>query len=218
MPTLGTGTAIPTGGITVGEDIYIEGGPRVFFQPYLNSVTNVECPESRAPDADGFFWGLSGTTNCPIFEIGCYEDISLIDTVTRNPVTCDSLGTVDEIQRRDSLELQFTLKSLLPFSQLARYMRGGPVTLNAAEETEKFGVGELANTLYHMYFVRIYDADAGDYISATFHRARFVEATPLEMPYAEAWNIAVVAKVFADRTKPLAQRFATYLRYDPSVL
>ena len=210
--TLGTGTSIPTGPITVGEDIYLEGGPRVFFQPYEN------CPEANEPDGDGFYWGLSGTDACPIYEIGCYEDISLIDTVTRNPVQCDALGTVDEIMRRDSLELQFTLKSMFPFAILAQVMRGGPVTTNATEESSKFGVGEVPDDLFHVFFSRVYDADVGDYLSFTGHRARFVDATPLEMPYANQWNIAVTMKLFADRTKPDAQRFGTFLRYDPSVL
>jgi hypothetical protein len=210
--TLGTGTAVPTGGITVGEDIYPEGGPRVFFQSYE------DCPEANEPDSDGFYWGLSGTTACPVYEVTCYEAISLVDTVTRNPVTCDALGTVDEIQRRDSMELQFTIKSLFPFSQLVSMLRGSGYTLNATEEAEKFGVGEVPNELFHVFFSRIYDSEAGDYYSFTGHRARFVEASPLNMPYADVHNIAVVMKLFADRTKPPGQYFGTFVRYDPSVL
>lgn len=210
---LSTGTATPTGTIIVGEDIYLEGGPQVWFQPDPDG-----CPLANAPDGDGFHWGLSGTDACPVYEIACYEDISLIDTVTRNPVTCDSLGTVDEIMRRDSLELQFTLKSLLPFSVLAQILRGGPVTVNATEETEKFGIGEIPDELFQIFFSRVYDTEAGDYLSFTGFRARFVEATPLEMPYANQWNIAVTMKLFADRTKPPAQRFGTFVRLDPSVL
>ena len=218
MPTLGTGTAIPTGPITVGEDVYVEGGPRLFYQPYYDP-DNVECAEANNPDVpDGIYWGLSGTTACPIFEITCYEDITLIDTVTRNPVTCDALGTVDEIQRRDSMELQFTVKSLFPLSQLVSMFRGSSYVLNAAEESEKFGVGEIPTELWHLFFSRIYDSEAGDYVSFTGHRAKFVEATPLGMPYANVWNIAVTFKLFADRTKPPGQYFGAFVRYDPSVL
>ena len=133
--TLGTGTAVPTGPITVGEDLFVVGGPRFFFQPYT------DCPEANEPDSDNFYWGLSGTPACPIYEMGCYEDISLIDEVTRNPVSCDSLGTVDEVQRRESMELQATVKAIFPLTQFALFMRGGTVTVNAAEESEKFGIG-----------------------------------------------------------------------------
>ena len=210
--TLGTGTATPTGPITVGEDIYVVGGPRFYFQPYMN------CPEANEPDSDGFYWGLSGTVACPIYEMGCYEDISLIDTVTRNPVTCDSLGTVDETQRRDSMELQATVKAIFPFTQFALFMRGGPVTVNATEESEKFGIGEIPDELFHIFFSRVYDPVAGDYVSFTGHRARIVEATPLAMHGDNVWDIAVTFKLFADRTKPAAQQFGTFVRYDPSVL
>jgi len=96
MPTLGTGFAVPTGPITVTEDLYLTGGPRVFFQPYYNAAGAV-CAERFAPDGGGFHWGLSGTSLCPIYEVGCYEDFQIVDTITRNPVSCDSLGTVDEI-------------------------------------------------------------------------------------------------------------------------
>lgn len=215
MPTLGSGTALPTGGITVGEDIYVEGGPRLFYQPYE------DCPEANdAPsgDSDGMYWGLSGTDDCPVYEMTCYEDISLIDEVTRNPVTCDALGTVDEIQRRESIELTFTLKSMFPLSQLENIFRGSDYVLNAGEESEKFGVGEVNSQFWHLFFSRVYDSEAGDYVSFTGHRAKFVEATPLGMPYGNVWNISVTFKLFADRSKPRGQRFGTFVRWDPSVL
>src|SRR3972149_4783045 len=217
MPTLGTGTAFPTGPIPVTEDLYITGGPRVFFQPYYNP-SGVECAEAYNPDSDSFYHGLSGTSLCPIYELGCYEDFQIIDTITRTPVSCDSLGTVDEIMRRDSMELQFTMKSLLPFNLLTQVLNGGVRTLNATEETEKFGMGEVPDRLFHVYLARVYDSILGDYISFTGHRARFVEASPLSMPFAEQWNISVVMKLFADRNKGATQLFGTWLRYDPSVL
>jgi len=217
MPTLGTGFAVPTGPITVTEDLYLTGGPRVFFQPYYNAAGAV-CAERFAPDGGGFHWGLSGTSLCPIYEVGCYEDFQIVDTITRNPVSCDSLGTVDEIMRRDSVELQFTMKSLLPFSLLAQVLSGGTPTLDATEEAEKFGMGEVPDRLFHVYLSRVYDSIVGDFVSFTGHRARFVEASPLAMPFAEQWNIAVVMKLFADRTKPSTQYFGTWIRYDPSVL
>lgn len=210
MP-LSTGTAEPTGTTIVGEDIYIEGGPSVWFQ-------DADAPLAENPDGDGFYWGLSGTDTYPIYEVACYEDFSLIDTVTGNPVQCDSLGVVDEIQRRESLELQFTLKSLLPFSVLAQMLRGGVVTENVVEGTEKFGLGEIPDREYHVFFSRVYDPTTGDYVSFTGHRAKFTEGSPLETPFANAWNIPITMKVFADRGKPTDQRFGTFLRLDPSVI
>ena len=210
MP-LATGTSEPTGTTIVGEDIYIEGGPNFWFQ-------DADAPLAHAPDSDSIHWGLSGTYTYPIYEIACYEDFSLIDTITRNPVQCDSLGVVDEIMRRESLEIQFTLKSLLPLSQLTLIMNGGTVVENTGEGTEKFGLGEIPDRLWHTFFSRVYDPATGDYLSFTGHRARFVEASPLETPFGEPWNIAVTMKLFADRTKPDSQRFGSFVRLDPSVI
>lgn len=215
--TLGTGTAVPTGGIEVGEDIYIDGGPRLFYQPYYDP-TAVECPEANAPDSDGFYWALSGTADCPICEIACYEDISLVDTVTGNPVNCDAIGQVDYIEKRESVDLTFTVKSLLPFEQFAHFLRGGDYTLNATEESEKFGMGEVSSIFWHMFFSRVYDPEAGDYVSFTGHKAKFIDGTPLGMPYGDAWNLSLTFRLFADRTKPRLQQFGTWVRWDPSVL
>ena len=208
MPPLSTGTAEPTGLTIDQEPIYIEGSPDVWFQ-------DAAAPLAKNPDAGGFYWGLSGTATYPTYEFGCIDDFSMVDDVTANPVTCSNLGEVDEMQRRNHIDLTFTLKSLLPFDILSRVLRGGAVTVDATEETEKFGLGEIRSQLYHFFFSRVYDVDAGDYLSATFPRCRFVEASPLETPYAEPWNIAVTVRAFADSTKPRAQRFGTFLRLDP---
>jgi len=209
MPPLLTGTSEPTGLTISSEQIYIEGAPDVWFQ-------DAAAPLANNPDAAGFYWGLSGTVSNPIYEFGCIDDFSMVDAVTSNPVTCSNLGEVDEMSRRDHVDLTFTLKSLLPFDILSRVLRGGAVTVDATEETEKFGLGEIRSQIYHFFFSRVYDVDTGDYISATFPRCRFIEASPLETPYAEPWNIAVTVRAFADSTKPRAQRFGTFLRLDPS--
>jgi len=210
MP-LGSGTITPTGQINVGEDIYLEGGPTVWFQ-------SADAPLANDPDSNDVYYGLSGTGTHPIYEIGCYDDFQFVDEVTTNAVQCQALGTVDELQRREHLMATFTLKSLLPFSILSRVMRGGAVITAALDGTEAFGLGEINSQKYHLYFARQYDPDTGDYVSITCHRAVFTNASPLSTPYADAWNIPVEMKVLADRSKPRDQRFATVLRLDPSVI
>ncbi len=206
--TLSTGTATPTGQIITGEGIYIEGGPEVYFQNYA-------APERFNPDANGFYWGLSGTSTNPIYQFECYDDFQFMDDVTNNPITCQNLGEVANLQRRNHVGVTFTLKSLLPFDILSRVLRGGSVTVDATDDTEAFGLGEINNPFFHVFFSRVYDVDTGDFISVTIHKARFVEASPLSTPYADAWNIPVTMHGFADTTKPRDQRFATVLRLDP---
>jgi hypothetical protein len=209
--TLSSGTATPTGQIIQGDGIYLEGGPEVWFQSY-------DAAERFTPDADGHYWGLSGTSTYPIYAIECYDDLQIMDDVTQNMVTCQNLGEVDEMQRRNHVALSFTLKSLLPFPNLMRILRGSTYVLNATDEAEGFGMGEINPSYYHVFFSRIYDIDIGDFVSLTIHKAKFSEASPISTPYAEPWNVPVQLKGFADITKPRGQRFATWKRYDPSKL
>lgn len=215
MPTLGTGTDTPIGPELGAEQIYIEGGPNIWIQDSEAPLLH----DAPTGDADGFYWGLSGSAAYPVMEIGCYDDLQIIDSRTGRAVTCAALGTVQQMQRRDALEVQFTLKSLLPFSILRHLVGGGPVTHNAGEETEKMGLGTLyPNQHYHMLLSRVYDEDVGDYVSITLHKVQFTEATPLAMPYGAEWTYGIRAMALADADLPVKQRFATMLRYDPSVL
>jgi hypothetical protein len=212
MPTLGSGTDTPVGTQQAAEDIYLEGGPNMWFQ-------DSDATELHAPDSDGFYWGLSGTASYPVMELGCYDDLQLIDTRTSTVVTCAALGNVAQMQRRDALELQFTLKSLLPLSILTHLIGGGAVTHDVAEETEKMGLGTLPqNDYYHVFAARVYDETVGDYVSMTFHKVQWIEATPLAMAYGAPWTYAIRGMVLADGNMPSDQRFASWIRWDPSVL
>jgi hypothetical protein len=212
MPTLGSGTATPVGPLHPSESIYLEGGPNLWIQ-------DSDAAEANNPDSDGYYWGVSGSATYPIIEIGCYDDISLVDTRTSTEVKCAAAGIVATMQRRDSLELDFTLKSLFPLEDLRHIIGGGTVVHNATEETEKMGVGNLPQQdYYHLFLSRVYDEDTGDYISMTFHKVQFTEASPLAMPYGDVWNYTIKALVLADTSKPVAQRFYTAVRWDPSVL
>lgn len=206
--SLSTGTATPSGTIITGEGIYIEGGPAIYFQDYT-------CAERFSPDGDGHYWGLSGTVACPVYQFACYDDFQIMDDVTNNPITCQNLGEVSNLQRRNHVGISFTLKDLLDFSILSRVLRGGAVTVNATDDTEGFGVGEIVSKDYHVFASRVYDQSTGDYISLTIHKARIISASPISTPYADAWNVPVEMHGFADTTKPADQRFATWKRLDP---
>jgi len=212
MPTLGTGTDIPLGPGVDGEDIYIEGGPTIWFQ-------DSEAPELHAADSDGYYWGLSGTATYPVYALGCYDDLTISDSRTSNPVTCAALGNVAHMQRRDALEIAFTLKALFPLETLRHMIGGGAVVHNAAEETSKMGIGALpTNQYFHVFMSRVYDEDTGDYVALTFHKVQFMDASPLTPAYGKEWTFGIKAMALADSAMPKAQRFATMLRYDPSVL
>jgi len=212
MPTLGTGTSIPVGPESPDEDIYLEGGPDIWYQ-------DSDAPEAHNPDSDGYYWGISGSAAYPLIPLGCYDDLQLVDTRTSTVVTCASLGNVAQMQRRDALEVQLTVKSLMPLANLTHLIGGGAVVHNAAEETEKMGIGALPqNDFYHVFMSRVYDETVGDYVSITLHKVQWIEATPLKMAYGEPWTYAIRGMALADSSMPAAQRFATWLRYDPSAL
>jgi len=199
----------PTGTITTQEDIFIEGGPEFWFGgvPKYN------------PDSDGFYWGITGTANTPAYKVGCYEDFRFRDNITMNDVSCDQIGVKQTIQKRNFVDVTFTLKSLLPFTVLTHLLKGGAVTQNATEGTEKFGLGEIDNTIFHMCFwSRIYNSD-GDCINWTGHRCQFVDAWELATPWGQPWTVSnIIMRCFADDAKPDAQQFGTMIRYDPSVI
>jgi hypothetical protein len=68
------------------------------------------------------------------------------------------------------------------------------------------------------HVVKGFESGAGDYLAITFHKVQFMDATPLAMPYGNVWTYVIKGMALADTTMPKEQRFATMLRYDPSVL
>lgn len=211
MGAIPTTAATPTGTLTASEDLRIQGAPYFYF--------STPGAYAQDPDEDGFYWGLTGTVASPVYALGCYENFGFGDDVTLNEVRCDTIGIAETIQRRDSLHVTFTLKSLLPFSILRHILRGGAVTTEADEGTEKFGIGEIDNTLfYKCYFSRVYDENTDDFVAVTGHRCQFVDAWEIATPWAEAWRVGVTMRLFADDDMPVAQRFATFIRLDPSAI
>jgi len=211
MGHIETQDATPTGTLVASEDLYIEGAPYLYFSDPGVYAAN--------PDEDGFYWGLTGTAESPVYAVGCYEDFRFGDDVTINAVRCDTIGDAALVQRRNFMYVSFTLKSMFPFSILTRILRGGARTLETDEGTEKFGFGEIDNTVfYRTYFSRVYDPDTGDFVSVTGHRCQFVDAWEIATPWAEAWRVGITMRFFADDDMPTAQRFATMVRLDPSQL
>lgn len=199
----------PSGTIKLPDDIFLEGGPDFWFGGVLK----------YSPDSDGFYWGVTGIPSNPARKIGCYTDFRFRDNVQVTEVRCDVQGVVSTIQKRNYLEAQFTLMSLLPLSQLRLMLHGGAVTVNSSEHTEKMGLGEIDNNTYFLsFFSKVYDQDAGDFVSVTGHRCQFVDVWEIAMNYGAPWTLGVRFRMYADSTKPAAQRFATVIRYDPSAL
>jgi len=209
--TLVTGT--PSGSITTSEDIYLEGAPTIYIQDYrANPLNN--------PDTDAFYWGLSGTTTYPVIEIGCVTDVSLGEDLTMNDVLCDNVGVKDTLQQRNYVEFSFTVQSFFPFDVLTEILKGGPVTENAGEHTQKFGIGKIDQSQFWMvYAPKVYDEDAPDYVMIHLHKAKFVDAWEIDMPFGSPWQATgILLRGFADTGKPSAQQFATILRSDASVI
>jgi len=207
MSEIPTTAATPTGTLTASEDLYIEGAPYFYFGG----------THAQSPDVDGFYWGLTGTAANPVYAVGCYEDFRFGDDVTVNAIRCDTIGDAGLVQKRNFMYVSFTLKSMLPFDILSRILRGGSVTQEVSEGTEKFGFGEIDNTIFYLcYFSRVYDDAADDFVAVTGHRCQFVDAWEIATPWAEAWRVGITMRLFADDDMPAAQRFATIIRLDPS--
>ena len=199
----------PTGTQTSSEDLFVEGGPEF----WIGGV-----PQNN-PDDDGFFWGITGTAALPVFLVGCYEGFVFRDNVTLNDIQCDTVGVKSTTQKRNYVDIQFTLKSLLPLEHLSRFMKGGGVTNNTTEGTSKFGLGEIDNQTYHMvFFSRVYNED-GDCFTFTGHRSQVVDAFELATVWGQPWTLTgFVVRCYADDSKPDGQLFGTIVRIDPSVI
>ena len=209
MTSLITGS--PIGNLDTQEDLYLEGAPTVFVQDY-NATPLFN------PDADGFYWNMSGTTAYPVLELGCLTAVSLTENIVMNDVLCDNVGVKATVQQRNFIELQLTLQSFFPLQNLRTVLKGGAVTETAP--TQKFGFGAINNAQFWMvYAPKVYDEDYGDYIWFHFHKCQYINAFTINMPFGSPWQVTgVTLRAFADTTKPAAQRFGMMGRADASVI
>lgn len=200
-------TGTPLGNITTQDEIYVEGAPNLYIQ-------QTEATPLNNPDGAGFYWGMSGTTAYPVFQIGCIQDVSLTEGVTMNAIRCDSVGDKGVIQRRDYVEFNFTILSLFDLATLRHMLNLSSVT--SAGGVEKVGIGQINNNRYYMaYAPRVYDPDTGDYLLFHLHRAQFVDAWTINMRGGEAWNVSgLKLRAFYDESKPASQNFGVIVRSD----
>lgn len=209
MPSLVTGT--PIGTTSSQEDLYLEGAPVIMIQDYNASLLN-------NPDANNYYWGLSGSATYPVKIIGCVEDVSLTEGLTMNDVRCDSEGVKDTVQRRDYVDFVFSVKTLFPLSISADLLNLSAATV--ITDMEKVGIGGINNNkAYHVYAPKVYDEDTGDLLIFNLHKAKFVDAWTIEMRYGDNWIITgLKLRAYADSTKPAAQKFGVIVRSDASAL
>lgn len=206
-------TGTPVGSITSQEDLFLEGAPTIYFQdatatPYYN------------PDADGFYWGLSGTALYPVFEVGCPTDVTFTENLTMNDVLCDNVGLKATIQQRNYFDFQFSIQSFFPLSVLTKLLGGGTVVQNAGAHTSKMPLGKINNNqFWHLYAPKVYDEAVGDYVWIYMHKALFVDAFSIAMTFGTAWKATgLKLRAVVDTTKPAAQQFGMWGRSDASVI
>ena len=205
-------TGTPLGTITSQEDLYVEGAPYIYFQdnnadPLFN------------PDANGFYFGMSGTSSYPVKLLGCIQDVSLTEGVTMNDVRCDTIGVKDTIQKRNYVEFNLTLLSLFPISVANGFLNlGGTVSSGTGYETA--GIGGIPNTQkYMVYAPKVYDEVNGYWLLFHLHAAKFVDAWTINMRYGQSWDVTgLKIRAYADETKPTTQRFGVIHRVDLNAL
>lgn len=207
---MGLITGTPLGDLDLQEEIYLSDAPYLYVQDYnANPLHN--------PDADGYYYGMSGTAAYPVKALGCPSDVSLTEDVTVNQIRCDNIGDKDTVQRRNYVEFVFTLATVLPLTTL-RYLLGASVP-TVGTGYEKMGLGGINNNQkFMLYCPKVYDEDTGDYLIVHLHKCKFVDAWSIGMN-TEGWKITgLKLRAYADDTKPAAQKFGVIVRSDPSAL
>lgn len=207
---LATGT--PLGNIDSQEDTYIEGAPYIYFQDYrANPLFN--------PDAQTYYYGLSGTSTYPAYNLGCVQNVSLTEGLTMNDIRCDTIGVKDTIQKRDYVEFQLEILSQLPITVLRHIMKLGsaPATGSGYETA---GISRIDNSQkYMVYAPAVYNESAAGWLLFHLHKAKFVDAWTLNMRYGDSWQLTgLKIRAYADDTKPANQIFGVIKRIDLAAL
>lgn len=206
---LATGT--PLGVITSQEEEYLEGAPYIYFQD------NAANPRFN-PDAQNYYWNLTGSATYPVYNLGCIQNVSLTEGVTMNDVRCDTIGVKDTIQKRDYVEFNLEILSQLPITVIAKVMNLGTPTTGTGFET--VGIPRINNSQRWMvYAPMVYDESAAGWLMFHLHRAKFVDAWTLNMNYGESWILTgVKIRAYADESKPSNQIFGVIRRADPALV
>ena len=209
MPVgLATGSAV--GNIVSQEELYLEGSPFIYFQDYrANPLNN--------PDAQNYYWGISGTSTYPGYLLGCIQDVSLTQGLTMNDVRCDTVGVKDTIQKRDYVEFNLTILSQLPLTVLRHVLNISAPSTGSGFETA--GIGQINNSQhYHVYAPKVYDDDAAGWLMFWLHKAKFVDAWTVNFVYGGPWTLTgIKIRAYADDLKPSNQLFGVIKRFDPDL-
>lgn len=200
-------TGTPIGGSVTQEQTYLEGASNIYVQDYnANPLFN--------PDAQGYYWGMSGTATYPYIEVGCVQDVSLTENMTMNDVRCDAVGVVDTIMKRNYLELNVTILTLFPLSALRHFLKIEAPTVGTGYE--KSGIGQINQAqYYHVYAPKVYDSASASWFTIWLNKAKFVDAWTINQKYGDSWTVTgLKLRGFADTSRPAAQLFGAFLRFD----
>jgi hypothetical protein len=203
-------TGSPLGNILTQEEKYLEGSPYLYIQDYRATPLN-------HPDANGYYWNLSGTTAYPVYSLGCIQDVKMTEDVTLNMIRCDTVGDKAAIQRRNFLTVEFQLNSILPLTVTKVLMNMFDST--AVTGKEFVGMSKINNNVYYMlYAPKVYDDVAGYWIMAHFHRCQITGNFTWDMALSGHKLTGIKVTALIDETKPANQLFGTLARFDASAL
>lgn len=208
--SLATGT--PVGNIVSQEDTFIEGAPYIYFQDNRATPLN-------NPDAQTYYWGLSGSTTYPVYNLGCIQNVNLTEGLTMNDIRCDTIGVKDTIQKRDYVEFNLEVLSQLPLTVLRHIMKLGTApSTGSGFETQ--GITTIDNAQrYMVYAPAVYNQQAAGWLMFHLHRAKFVDAWTLNMRYVDSWQLTgIKVRAYADQSKPANQLFGVIKRFDAAAL
>jgi len=203
-------TGSPLGNILSQEEKYLEGSPYLYIQDYRAGALN-------HPDANGYYWNLSGTTTYPIYSLGCIQDTKLTEDVTLNMIRCDTVGDKAAIQKRNFLTVEFTLVSVLPLSITRILMNMFDSTVVSGKEF--VGISKINNNIfYQLYAPKVYDEVAGYWIMMQLHKCQITGNFTWDMALAGHKLTGIKVTAFIDETKPANAMFGTLARFDQSAL
>jgi len=187
-------TGTPLGTIVTSKEIYIEGAPYIYVQDY-------NATPLKNPDASGFYWGLSGTSTYPVYNIGCMQDCTLTENITMNMIRCDYIGDKGVIQKRNHIEFNFSFTTLLPLPVLRYLLKLSAVTTAGSINT--MGIGAINNNqFFHVYLPKVYDDDTGDWLMVYLHKASFADAWTINMRQGEPWQVTGI-KLYGGQIAPI---------------
>jgi hypothetical protein len=192
-------TGSPLGNILTQEEKYLEGSPYLYIQDYRATPLN-------HPDANGYYWNLSGTTAYPVYSLGCIQDVKMTEDVTLNMIRCDTAGDKAAIQRRNFLTFEFQVNSLLPLAVTKVLMNMFDSTSITGKEF--VGISKINNNIYwQLYAPKVYDEVAGDWIMVQLHRCQITGNFTWDFNLAGHKLTGVKLTALIDETKPANQLF-----------